>query len=153
MLSTNRLGLLIGLLLAGSLAACAPSLSPLYRDYEVHAPSDSVHSRIAAAFEDAGWTVVPADAPNVVATEERKVNSWFIYKVMVSLEAVPVGDGYVRLFVHPYRAYFTGNRSKIPFLKRGVRHAVLDDLNPALEQHGLVAIGTSVSRDRQAAAR
>lgn len=151
--SSKRVCSLLAVLLAASLGACAPSLSPLYRDYEIHAQDEDVKAQITAALEEAGWSIVPGSAPNVIATEERKVNSWLIYDVVVSLEAVPMGEEYVRLYVHPYRKYFTGSRSKIPYLKKGLAGSLLEDLNEALERRGLQAIGTSVSRDRQAAAR
>ena len=140
-------------LLVLSLSACSPSLYPLYRDYEIQTEDRSIAERIEDALTEAGWESASASAPNAVATQERKVRSWGLYSVVVSLEAVPVGEDYVRLYVHPYRKYFTGNRSKIPFLKSGLRRAVLKDLNEAFQNQGLVALGTGVSRDRQAAAR
>ena len=144
-------------LLAGflvlSLSACSPSLYPLYRDYEVQTVDQPIAERIEQALTEAGWESIPASAPNAVATQERKVRTWGLYSVVVSLEAVPVGEGYVRLYLHPYRQYFTGNRSKIPFLKSSLRRSVLKDINEAFESQGLVALGTGVSRDRQAAAR
>ncbi len=149
----DRLLLLGSALLAVTLTACAPTLAPLYNDYEIQTEAGDVEQRITRALEAAGWAPTPADAPNAIATEERKLSNWVLYDVMVSLEAVPIGEDYVRLYVHPYRRYFTGSRSKIPFLKKGLRRAVLKELDPALEQQGLVAIGTSVSRDRKAAAR
>ena len=139
--------------LALSVSACAPSLSPLYRDYEIQAEDQPVTQRIEEALAEAGWERIPSSAPNVIATQERKVRSWGLYSVVVSLEAVPVGQGYVRLYLHPYRKYFTGNRGKIPYLNTTLRRAVLKDLNEALQTRGLVAIGTSVDRDRQASAR
>lgn len=138
-------------LLALSLNACSPSLYPLYRDYEVQTENRSIAERIEDALTEAGWESIPASAPNAIATRERKVRTWGLYSVVVSLEAVPVGEGYVRLYVHPYRKYFTGNRSKIPFLKSSLRRTVLKDLNEAFQNQGLVALGTGVSRDRQAA--
>ncbi len=136
-----------------SLSACSPSLYPLYRDYEVETEDRPIAERIEQALLDAGWESVPASAPNAIATQERKVRTWGLYSVVVSLEAVPVGDDYVRLYVHPYRRYFTGNRSKIPFLKSSLRRAVLKDVNEAFQDQGLVALGTGVSRDRQSATR
>ena len=143
---------LVGVLVL-SVNACAPSLSPLYRDYEVQQAEEPVAERIEAALVEAGWQVVPASAPNALATDERKVRSWGLYSVVVSLEVVPVGEHYVRLYLHPYRKYFTGNRSKIPFLKKSLQRALLTDLNRAFYQEGLQAIGTGIDRDRQASAR
>ena len=140
-------------LLALSLSACAPSLSPLYRDYEIQAEDQPLTERIEEALTEAGWRHTPASTPNVIATQERKVRTWGLYSVVVSLEAVPVGETYVRLYLHPYRKYFTGNRSKIPYLNKGLQRTLLKDLNDALATRGLVALGTSLERDRQASAR
>ena len=141
------------LVLALSVNACAPSLSPLYRDYEVQQAEEPVAERIEAALVEAGWQVVPASAPNALATDERKVRSWGLYSVLVSLEAVPVGEHYVRLYLHPYRKYFTGNRSKIPYLDKGLQRALLRDLYEAFHNQGLLAVGTGIERDRQTSAR
>ncbi len=146
-------------LLALSLSACAPSLSPLYSDYEIQTDVEGqtidqpLAERIAEALAEAGWQSAPSSAPNAIATEERRVRSWGLYNIVVSLEAVPVGESYVRLYLHPYRKYFTGNRSKIPYLKRGLRRALLKDLNETFERQGLVAVGTKLERNRQASAR
>lgn len=140
-------------LLALSLSACSPSLSPLYRDYEIRTADRPLAERIEDALAEAGWQSTPSSAPNALATQERKVRSWGLYSVVVSLEAVPVGGSYVRLYLHPYRKYFTGNRSKIPFLKKSLQRMLLKDLNEAFETRGMVAIGTGLERDRQASAR
>ncbi len=140
-------------LLALSLSACSPSLSPLYRDYEIRTADQPLAERIEDALAEAGCQSTPSSAPNALATQERKVRSWGLYSVVVSLEAVPVGGSYVRLYLHPYRKYFTGNRSKIPFLKKSLQRTLLKDLNEAFETRGMVAIGTGLERDRQAAAR
>ena len=136
-----------------SVNACAPSLSPLYRDYEVQSAEQPIADRIEAALAEAGWPLTPASAPNVLATEERKIRSWGLYSVVVSLEAVSVGEDYVRLYLHPYRKYFTGSRGKIPYLKKGLQRALLKDLNEAFYNQGLVAVGTDLERDREATAR
>ena len=146
-------GLVLVVGLAFSVTACAPSLSPLYRDYAVQQAEVPVPERIETALIEAGWQVTPSSAPNALATDERKVRSWGLYSVVVSLEVVPVGEDYVRLYVHPYRKYFTGNRSKIPYLKKSLQRALLRDLNQAFHDEGLQAIGTGIDRDRQAAAR
>ena len=140
-------------LLALSLSACSPSLSPLYRDYEISTVDQPISERLEDALIEAGWEPIPASAPNAIATQARKIRRWGLYSVVVSLEAVPVGDDYVRLYFHPYRKYFTGNRSKIPFLNSSLRRALLKDLNEAFETQGLVAVGSGISRDRQAEAR
>ena len=151
--SLRSLSYVVAGLLALSLSACAPSLSPLYRDYEIQTEDQPIAQRIEEALIEAGWQTTPSSAPNVIATQERKVRSWGLYTIVVSLEVVPVGESYVRLYLHPYRKYFTGNRSKIPFLKKGLQRALLKDLNETFESRGLVAIGTGLDRDRQTSSR
>ena len=152
-----RITILRGYVLVGvlalSVAACAPSLSPLYRDYAVQQSDQSVGERIEAALVEAGWQVTPSSAPNALATDERKIRSWGLYSVVVSLEAVPVGEDYVRLYFHPYRRYFTGGRSKIPYLKKSLQRDLLRDLNQALYDEGLQAVGTGIDRDRETVGR
>ena len=151
--SLRSLSYILAGLLTLSLSACAPSLSPLYRDYEIQTLDQPIAERIEAALTEAGWQSTPSSAPNAIATQERKVRSWGLYSVVVSLEAVPVGESYVRLYLHPYRKYFTGNRSKIPYLKKSLQRTLLKDLNETFKTHGLVAVGTGLERDRQTSAR
>lgn len=126
------------------LTACTPSLSPLYRDYEV-LESDTlerdVYERIYEALQEAGWTPAEASAENVVATESKTIRNWGLYKIVVSLEVVPVGDEHLRIFIHPYRQYITGGRSKIPYLASNLRTIVLPDLNKAFEHQGFELAG------------
>ncbi|HMB90898.1 MAG TPA: hypothetical protein VKP65_08630 [Rhodothermales bacterium] len=146
--------ILIGLCL--SMAACAPSLSPLYRDYEAQTDSSSaapIDERIETALTDAGWHLKSAAAPNAFATEERKLSSWGLYSVVASVEVVPLGTEYVRLYIHPYRKYITGGRGKIPYLNKSLQRSVLKDLTRAFEQQGLQAIGTGEKRDEALTAR
>ena len=145
------------------LAGCAPSVSPLYRDYEVDAPlaaadvegevlesaasNSDVMTRLRAALADAGWDEAGSSSPNVLTTEERKLNDWGLYRVLVSLDAIPIGERHVRVQFHPVRRYITGGRSKIPYLGSGLRRALLPDLNEALETHGFYPLGTPRERD------
>lgn len=139
--------LVIQLILSG----CAPSLSPLYRDYDT-GPSDStsVDNRIIAALQDAGWDTVATDVPNAIATEERVLSDWGLYKVTASLEVTPLGRDHVRVFVHPYRRYVVGGKGKIPFLTRRVRTKFLPELNEAFKEHGFATAGTPFERDKTA---
>jgi hypothetical protein len=143
------------LLVLGMVAGCAPSLSPLYRDYDVKfaggdtasvdehaaAATASVHDRLRAALADAGWTATDSDLPNVLETEPRRINNWMIYRLEVHLEAIPVGDRHVRVLFHPYRRYFTGGRSKVGFMDAGLRQRLLPGLNEALKAHGFEPAG------------
>jgi len=143
------------LLLSILLAGCSPKLSPLYRDYELgtedqEAVDDDVFERIERGLQSAGWTLVDGITENVVATESRTFRQWGLYSIEVDLEIAPVGGDYVRLFVHPYRIYFTGSRSKIPYLRGSLARSVLKDLHAAFEEEGLIHIGTAQSRDQAA---
>lgn len=140
----------LAVLLALGLTACSPRLTPLYRDFEVTAQETPVETRVTAALQDAGWDVVETETPNLIATEEQTMSNWGLYKVRVGLEVAALGDRHVRVFVHPYRDYITGGRSKIPFLKGHLRDQVLKDLAEALKEHGLQPVGTPFEKDRVA---
>lgn len=127
------------LILALLASGCSPSLSPLYRDYEMPAESttDSVLPLIRAALEEAGWELTESASPNVVATERKTLSEWGLYRVEVYLEATPLGGEHVRLFVHPQRRFITGGRSKIPFMAPNLRRNILPDLNESFQNQGL----------------
>ncbi|QXD14308.1 hypothetical protein GQ464_012760 [Rhodocaloribacter litoris] len=143
------------LLLVVGGAGCSPSLSPLYRDYEVAGAgaATDLRGRIEVALRQAGWHLVEADAPNVVATEARTITNWGLYKVQASLEVAPLGERHVRVFIHPYRKFFTGGRSKIPYLRGSLRRAILPALTRAFEAQGLRMIGSAVERDEEVGGR
>lgn len=143
------------------LTGCSPRLSPLYRDYEVQAATNAdteevvddhaaVMERIRAGLRDADWEIGESVTPNVVAAEPRQFREWGLYSIEVELEVAPVGGNYVRLFVHPYRIYFTGAKRKIPYLRGSLARSVLKDLHAAFEKQGLEHIGTAQTRDRAA---
>ena len=138
-----------------TLAACAPSISPLYRDYEVRAvgasegTSPDVYVRIRSALAEAGWTETEADAPNVVSTEPRSISGWGLFRTEVSLDVAPIGDSHVRVLFHPIRYSFLGGRTKISYLGRGTRRSILPDLNAAFEEQGFVVLGTPRERDER----
>ena len=133
---------------------CSPSLSPLYRDYQVktneEAPDD-VYASIHTALEAAGWEIGESITPNMVTTKERTMNSWGVYNVVTYLEVAPFGDGLVRVYVHPYRQYWGGARSKLSYMKRNLERIILSDLNPAFEEAGLAYIGTTMLQGNVAA--
>jgi len=131
---------------------CSPKLSPLYRDYEVTVESGlsdfDTLERIDRGLVAAGWKITPGVTPSIRATESRKFREWGLYKIEVELEVAPVGGDYVRLMVHPYRVYFTGTRSKIPYLRGSLARSVLRDLHERFEEEGLTFKGTAQSRDK-----
>ncbi len=150
-------------------AGCAPSFSPLYRDFDIEPVAeaftvaerarvetgttaerkDEVYDRIREALAEAGWEEAPSASPNVVSTQPRQLSDWGLYRVLVSLDVVPLGSHHVRVLFHPVRRYFTGGRSKIPYLSSGMRHALLPALNEAFETQGLYPIGTPRERDEE----
>lgn len=132
---------LVLLVLLVASTGCSPSLSPLYRDYQVEADSlttEDVLPKLRAALTEAGWSVTASAAENVVATERVTLNDWGLYRVEVYLEAAPLAGGFVRVLVHPQRRFITGGRSKIQYMIPSLRRAILPDLNEALEKQGLV---------------
>ena len=134
------------------LSACSPSLSPLYRDYtfaqEESEAASATELRIQDALASSGWEPVDATTRNTVATKERTLRNWGLYRVVVELEVVPLGPEHVRVYFHPYRRYLFGGRGKIPYLTRSLQRSLLPELNEALEEEGLQVIGTPVKRDR-----
>lgn len=136
------------------LAGCSPRLSPLYRDYEVTAESNlengAVFERIDRGLRAAGWVPAKGITDNILATETRQFREWGLYKIVVDLEIAPVSGDYVRLLVHPYRVYFTGKKSKIPYLRGSLARSVFASLHDEFEKEGLTFIGTAQSRDKAA---
>lgn len=166
----QHLTLLLFLLGAVLLGGCAPSISPLYRDYDVEPDAAvsrpmaarpevssaqgtgteaDIHARLRAALAEAGWTEADPAAPNVISTETRELSNWGLYRVLVSLDAVPIGSRHVRILFHPVRRYFTGGRSKIPYLSGSLRSELLPELNAALEAHGFESLKTPRKRDEE----
>ena len=136
------------------LVGCAPSLSPLYRDYEdERSAGDDATARIERALAAADWELAEAAVDNVIATEPRTIRSWGIYSVEVELEVTPLAGDHVRILVHPYRHFFQGTRRKVPYLRRGWYNSAVRDLTEALEAEGLAYRGTAQQRDRLAGVR
>lgn len=132
------------------LSACSPSLSPLYRDYQVPKDETPVEQRVANALAAAGWDTVGVNVPNAITTEEKTLSHWGIYKVTATLEVTPLGQNHVRVFVHPYRHYITGGKGKIPYLTPSLRSKFLKPLNEAFLAEGLAVVGTPIERDEEA---
>jgi len=134
-----------------ALTGCTPRLTPLYRDYSIDGRASDhevIKERVAEALQEAGWTVIEGVTANVVATESRKFDSWAVYTIEVELEVAQVGDGYVRVFIHPYRHYFTGARGKMPYLRSGLAKEVMKTLEKPFADQGLEFAGTAQSRDK-----
>lgn len=152
-----RLSLWFGLACLLLSAGCAPSVTPLYRDYEIRTPAaegrtspdGDTYARLRAALHEAGWAETVADAPNVLSTEPRTLPGWGFSRTEVSLDLAPLNDRFVRVYFNPYRFGLFGGRSKVPYLSGGLRRALLPDLNKALEAQGFVVLGTPQERDEE----
>ncbi|NND71589.1 MAG: hypothetical protein HKN43_08415 [Rhodothermales bacterium] len=131
------------------LTGCSPSLSPLYRDFEHNADTDDVRERVERALTDANWQIDSSVDQTLITTESRTFKHWLLYRVEASLQVTEVDGDYVRVLINPYRVYFTGRRSKVPYLKKRLGRSVMRDFQRELDQEGLVAIGTVVERDKE----
>lgn len=145
--------LLLGMFVS-VLAGCTPSVAPLYHDYRVppaeQPESDAaLQAKIERALQQAAWTPVEGEVTHTVATEPRTIRRWGLYRVTVSLEVAPIGDEYVRVFFHPYRKYFTGGRSKIPYLSKSLRRTLLPDLNESFRAEGLKVADERLDDERR----
>ena len=143
------------LVLLVAAAGCAPSITPLYRDFEPEGAAlvtarDSVRADVQAALVEAGWTLGEPSADGLVSTEERAFGERLLYRVVASLDVAFVGDRAVRVYIHPYRRYVTGGRSKLGFLSGGMEREILPDLREALEARGIRPLGTARERDEDA---
>ena len=150
------LAVCLGLLWTG----CAPSLSPLYRDFEsppsgadtVATISDqAAMQELKKALREAGWEIA-ASRPDLIETKVQTVQDLGLYKINVHLEVLPVDGTYMRVLFHPYRKYFFGHETKLLFLKSDIRQELLPPLQEALQDRGFRALGTARSRARESGA-
>jgi hypothetical protein len=150
---------LVGLFLLASSTGCGGSLSPLYADFRIEEPArpssiaepssalqDSasvapIRQRIEEALLEAGWELDEAPSENAVSTKEVEIAEWGIYDVRVSLDVVPINQKFVRVYVHPYRQYFYGGRSKMGYMNRRVRSYVFPELAEAFAARDIVPVG------------
>ena len=157
------------------LSACAPSLAPLYRDYDMPSPDTllavavsesmnpsgepsgmapdegvgarTVPERIVAALNEAGWDTTATDLPHAIATKQRVLRRWGMYSIVFYLEVTPLGRDHVRIYIHPFRKYVFGKASKIQYLTRRIRSRFMSELDEAFSKHGLKPAGTPFERD------
>lgn len=149
----TRAAPLLALLVVGACAvgACAPRLSPPYRDYEARAVGGALAEALRAAVRESGWEVVASRDPSVVTTAPRPVASGLTSRTEAALDLVPLDGGFVRVYVRAERrSTLFGGRSKVYALDAGLRAAVLAPLTDALRQRGLVPLGTPRDRDEDA---
>ncbi|WP_420456451.1 hypothetical protein [Rubrivirga sp.] len=133
------------------LSACAPRLSPPYRDYEVRTDVADVVTELRQAVEAAGWTLAPSLDPAIVSTGPRRVAAGVLSRTDAALDLVPLDGGYVRVYVRAERrSLLFGGRSKVYALDGDLRRSVLGPLSEALAARGLVPLGTPRDRDEDA---
>lgn len=136
-LSTITVALLLG--------ACAPSMDPLYRDFQRETPlaglqTPALQDTLRKALESAGWEIAEESIEPAIRTLPRTHARWGFYRVTVYLEALPLGSRHVRVLIHPHREYVWGTRSKLPYLTRPIRQAIVPELERALSAHGLTMV-------------
>jgi hypothetical protein len=133
------------------LAACAPRLSPPYRDYEVRTNAADMTAQLREAAEAAGWTLAPSLDAAIVTTSPRRVDTGLLSTTDAALDLVPLDGGFVRVYVRAERrSQLFGGRSKVYALDGALRQAVLGPLSEALSERGLVPLGTPRDRDEDA---
>ena len=113
-------------------------------------PAGSLEARLREALAEAGWEETEPDAPNVISTEPRRVDTSVFSHVDASLDLAPLGGGFVRVYVHAIRRNVFGSRSKMPYLSPGLRRAALEDITEALASRGLTALDAARERDEDA---
>lgn len=144
-----RRSVLLLVLVALTGSGCSPTLSPLFRDYEVAGDVRPDTSLLRSALREAGWQIQPTPALPVVRTEPRTINDWLLYKVRVQLDVARVNDRQVRVFIHPRREYVFGARSKLMYLKQTLHEEFVPELNRAFARHDLRVIGDPFERGRR----
>jgi hypothetical protein len=128
------------------LAGCSPSITPLFRDFEVAAGEPAEPSEIAAALSAAGWTLVSEENAPAIRTEPRAFRKRLISHTEARLEAIPMGGQYVRVLIRADRVYVTGHRGPLGYLPEGVRREIVPPLRAAFAEHGMVLVPTTVER-------
>lgn len=147
---------LVMLLVVG--VGCSPTITPLYRDFEVQADGserasfsdESILERVRAGLEEAEWPVSEGVTENTVETQARTYRRWGIYNVQVHLEVVPIGGEYVRVMVHPYRVFFTDRSRQIGYLRGSLARSIMNDIQDPFEDQGLKFAGFAQARDQAA---
>jgi hypothetical protein len=140
----------VSLFLVLTLTACAPRLSPPYRDYEVHAELADVTALLREAASDAGWGLAESLDPAVVTTAPRQVASGLGSRTDAVLDLVPLDGGFVRVYVRAETRSWLSGRTKVYALDGDLRRSVLEPLSAALSERGLVPLGTPRDRDEDA---
>ncbi len=106
-----------------------------------------VPERIVAALNEAGWDTTATGLPHAIATQERVLRRWGLYRITVYMEVTPLGRDHVRIYMHPFRKYIFGKASKIQYLTRRIRSRFMPELDEAFAKYGLKPAGTPFERD------
>jgi hypothetical protein len=132
------------------LGACAPRLSPPYRDFEIRgaAPDSSLTGRLVAAAEAAGWSA-EGGPEGAVSTETRDFPGG-LTRTSAALDLIPLDGGFVRVYVRAERGGLLGGRTKVYALDTALRDRLLRPISEALRAQGLVVLGTPRDRDEDA---
>lgn len=131
------------------LSACAPRLTPPYRDFRIASPDSSLHGRLRAAAVEAGWTLADAPSAAVVTTEPRAVGG-SVSPTTAVVEMVPLSGDVVRVWVRGETRGLLGGRTKLYALTPTLRDRTLGALSDALAARGLQALDTPGDRDEEA---
>ena len=123
-----------------SLGACVP-ITPNYRDYTSNMTANDAMMKAQDVLKTQQWTIKPSPIAPMIATEEREIRNFGVYKIIVSLELVQLNRENIRLFVHAYRKYkLSGTKAKIPYLERHVRQDVVKPLTDALKRQDISVV-------------
>lgn len=130
------------------LSACAPRLTPPYRDFRIASPDSALTDRLRAAAVEAGWTLAEAPAAAVVTTRPRTVGG--VSPTTAVVEMVPMSGDVVRVWVRGETRGLLGGRTKLYALTPTLRVRTLGALTDALAARGLRAVDTPRDRDEDA---
>jgi len=131
--------LLIALLFLS--AGCSPSISPLFRDFEVGSGGQDA---VQEALEAAGWSLDRESDRRYMTTLPRRFNNRGLMFSEVKLEVVPMAGEHVRVFFHAERVYFFGHRGDLPYLSSGLRDSIVPVLAEAFSERGMKLVTDTV---------
>lgn len=137
------------LLLVVLVAACAPHLTPPYRDFRAAVPDSSLTERMCEAATEAGWALAPAPTATIVTTAPRQIGGGLSPTTAV-LEMIPLSGDVVRVWVRGESRGVLGGRTKLYALTPSLRERMLGELSTALSARGLRALDAPRDRDEAA---
>ncbi len=131
------------------LVACAPRLTPPYRDFRVGAPDPTLTTLVREAAVEAGWSLDVAPASSVVTTAPRVLGGT-LTPTTARLEIVPMSGDVVRVWVRGEARGLIGGRTKLFALSPSLRERALGTLTDALVARGLRPLDAPADRDEDA---